>query len=76
MLPHSLTFDDKLNIAAQRIYEETYGLSVVDLLIMEDLSLDGISGGVSGITNKTIYTWNMIYSQEAMKNHVHMKVYG
>lgn len=46
----SLTYDDKLNILAQKIYEETYGLSVVDMLIMEDNSLDGISGGVSGIT--------------------------
>ncbi|HPU63193.1 MAG TPA: hypothetical protein PK304_03475 [Mobilitalea sp.] len=46
-----LTFDDKINILAQRIYEETYGLSVVDQLIMEDISLDSISGGVSGITS-------------------------
>jgi len=46
----SLSFDDKLNILAQRIYEETYGLSVVDLLIMDDTSLDSVSGGVSGIT--------------------------
>jgi len=46
----SLTFDDKINILAQRIYEETYGLSVVDLLIMEDISLDSVSGGVSGAT--------------------------
>lgn len=45
-----LTFDDKINILAQRIYEETYGLSVIDLLVMEDISLDSISGGVSGIT--------------------------
>lgn len=50
-MPVSLTFDDKLNILAQRIYEETYGLSVVDQLIMEDISLDSISGGVSGITS-------------------------
>lgn len=49
-IPVSLTFDDKLNILAQRIYEETYGLSVVDLMVMEDISLDSISGGVSGIT--------------------------
>ncbi len=45
-----LSFDDKLNILTQRIYENTYGLSVVDLLIMEDESLDSVSGGVSGIT--------------------------
>ncbi|HHT88930.1 MAG TPA: Flp pilus assembly complex ATPase component TadA [Clostridiales bacterium] len=68
MLPHSLTFDDKLNIAAQRIYEETYGLSVVDLLIMEDLSLDGISGGVSGITNK-----NYLYMEDDIQSGSHEK---
>ena len=45
-----LSFDDKLNILSQRVYEDTYGLSVVDLLIMED-TLDSISGGVSGITS-------------------------
>jgi pilus assembly protein CpaF len=45
-----LSYDDKLNIITQRIYEETYGLSVVDLMIMEDESLDSVSGGVSGIT--------------------------
>lgn len=51
LMPISLSYDDKLNILAQRIYEETYGLSVVDLLIMEDKSIDSISGGVSGITS-------------------------
>lgn len=49
-LNKELTFDDKLNILTQRIYQETYGLSIVDMMIMEDDSLDGISGGVSGIT--------------------------
>ncbi len=46
----TLTYDDKLNILTQRVYEETYGLSIVDLMIVEDDSLDGISGGISGIT--------------------------
>lgn len=45
-----LSYDDKLNILTQRIYEETYGLSVVDMMIMEDNSLDSISGGISGST--------------------------
>jgi len=45
-----LSYDDKLNILTQRIYQETYGLSVVDMLIMEDESVDSVSGGVSGIT--------------------------
>jgi Flp pilus assembly protein, ATPase CpaF len=45
-----LSYDDKLNVLTQRIYEETFGLSVVDLMIMEDDSLDSVSGGVSGVT--------------------------
>lgn len=48
-LAFPLSFDDKLNILTQRIYQETYGLSVVDLMIMEDDSLDSVSGGISGI---------------------------
>lgn len=54
MIPIILTFDDKLNVLAQRIYEETYGLSVADLLIMEDISIDGVSGGVSGVTRDNL----------------------
>ena len=54
-----LSFDDKLNILSQRIYEKTYGLSVADILIMEDISLDSISGGVSGIT-----TYNFRYMED------------
>ncbi len=50
VLYQPLNYDDKLNILAQRIYEETYGLSVVDILVMEDDSIDCISGGISGIT--------------------------
>lgn len=49
-----LSYDDKLNILTQRIYEETYGLSVTDLLIMEDASIDGISGGTSGGTDDNV----------------------
>lgn len=45
-----LSYDDMLNIITQRIYQSTYGLSVVDMLIMEDQSVDGVSGGISGIS--------------------------
>lgn len=45
-----LTYVDKLEIIAQRIYQSIRGLGVVDEL--RDLScLDGVSGGVSGITD-------------------------
>jgi len=50
----TLSYDDKLNVLTQIVYEETYGLSVVDLLIMEDDSLDGILAGVSGITKEDV----------------------
>ena len=49
-----LSYDDKLNIVTQRIYEMRYGLSVVDQFIMEDNSLDSISGGISGITTENV----------------------
>lgn len=68
MTSHTLSFDDKLNVLAQRIYEETYGLSAVDLLIMEDISLDSISGGVSGIT-----TSNYVYMEDDILSGSHKK---
>jgi pilus assembly protein CpaF len=58
-----LSYDDKLNVLSQRVYEETYGLSVVDMLIMEDTSLDSISGGVSGLT-----TYNARFIEDEIKS--------
>lgn len=43
----SLTFDDKLEIVVQRVYQQYKGYSVVDDI--RDMNIDGISGGVSGI---------------------------
>ncbi len=43
---YPLTYVDKLNIIAQKIYEDTRGNGPVDRLFY--LVLDGISGGVSG----------------------------
>ena len=43
----TLTFDDKLEIVVQRIYQEYKGFSVVDDI--RDMNIDGVSGGVSGI---------------------------
>ncbi len=43
----TLTFDDKLEIVVQRIYQEYKGYSVVDDI--RDMNIDGVSGGVSGI---------------------------
>ncbi|NLL73646.1 MAG: Flp pilus assembly complex ATPase component TadA [Clostridiales bacterium] len=73
---HTLTFDDKLNVLSQRIYEETYGLSVVDLLIMEDTSIDGISGGVSGMTSSNFrYVEDEISSASYRKSNTYESVW-
>lgn len=42
----ALDYYDKLNIVTQRVYELSYGLSVVDIL--RDMKLDGINCGTSG----------------------------
>lgn len=41
-----LTYDDKLKLIAQRIYQMYKGFSVIDEI--RDMSVDGVSGGVSG----------------------------
>lgn len=43
----SLSFEDKINILVQRIYQSTKGLGVIDEV--RDQSVNGISLGVSGI---------------------------
>ncbi|MEG2348779.1 MAG: ATPase, T2SS/T4P/T4SS family [Clostridia bacterium] len=43
----TLSFEDKLEILVQRIYQKYKGYSVVDDI--RDMNIDGISGGVSGI---------------------------
>ncbi len=43
----SISFDDKLEIVVQRIYQKYKGYSVVDDI--RDMNIDGVSGGVSGI---------------------------
>jgi pilus assembly protein CpaF len=42
-----LTFDDKLEIVVQRVYQLYKGYSIVDDI--RDMNIDGVSGGVSGI---------------------------
>ncbi len=45
--PETLSFEDKLEIVVQRVYQEYKGYSVVDDI--RDMNIDGVSGGVSGI---------------------------
>ena len=42
-----LTYDDKLNVIVQRIYQKYKGYSSID--DVRDMNIDGISGGVSGM---------------------------
>ncbi len=42
-----LTFDDKLMVIVQRIYQQYKGYSSIDEI--RDMNIDGISGGVSGL---------------------------
>lgn len=42
-----ISFEDKLNIIVQRIYQLYKGFSVIDDI--RDMKIDGVSGGVSGI---------------------------
>ncbi len=48
-----MSFEDKLEIIVQRVYERTHGLSVVDEI--RDQRCDGLSLGVSGIPIDFIY---------------------
>ncbi len=48
-----LSFEDRLNILSQRIYQNYKGFSVIDEL--RDMNIDGISGGVSGLPESFMY---------------------
>ncbi len=48
----SLTFYDKVNIIAQRIYEELYGLGCIDILAYSDINEVGIAND-----GRYIYAW-------------------
>ncbi|MGV2887629.1 pilus assembly protein CpaF [Paenibacillus taichungensis] len=52
----ALSFEDKLMIIVQRIYQEYKGFSVIDEL--RDMKIDGVSGGVSGIPIDKIEPWD------------------
>jgi len=43
----SLSFQDKLNVVVQRIYQHYKGYSSIDEI--RDMNIDGVSGGVSGL---------------------------
>lgn len=54
----NLTFEEKISILTQRIYEMYRGLGVIDEL--RDMKIDGISGGVSGAEGNYKSVWAFI----------------
>lgn len=48
----TLTFNDKLNVVVQRIYQQYKGYSSIDEI--RDMNIDGVSGGVSGLPESFI----------------------
>lgn len=56
-----LDFKDKLEIIAQKIYQETKGLGVIDEI--RDMHIDGLSCGVSGLTSNL-----EIYKEKEIEN--------
>lgn len=54
------SFEDKLNIISQRIYQLYKGLGVIDEI--RDMRIDGVSGGVSGIPPTFHEEWDITTS--------------
>ena len=48
-----LSYEDKLEIVTQAVYEKYKGLGVIDEI--RDMNIDGVSGGVSGVTDADFY---------------------
>ena len=57
-----LTFEDKINILTQWIYERIYGHGVIDEI--RDMNIDGVSGGVGGLSDQTYYYVEEVMSEE------------
>lgn len=47
-----LSYEDKLHIIVQRIYERYKGFGVIDEI--RDMNIDGVSGGVSGVQDQVV----------------------
>ncbi|NLZ82583.1 MAG: Flp pilus assembly complex ATPase component TadA [Clostridiales bacterium] len=65
-----LTYVDKLEVLTQRIYQETYGFSIMDEI--RDMKIDGCSGGVSGISSGQYnYMEEIMESADIVNNHTY-----
>lgn len=63
----NLKYEDKLKIIVQRVYEKYKGFGVIDEI--RDMNIDGVSGGVSGVTNNDMSTSENVgaYLNKALK---------
>ena len=50
---YNLSFEDKMMIVCQRVYQYYKGYSVIDEV--RDMNIDGVSGGVSGLPDAFMY---------------------
>jgi len=66
---NKLDYSDKLNIIVQRIYQQYKGFGVIDEI--RDMSIDGVSGGVSGIPTSMQIVEDEIDLMYGMKNLKH-----
>ncbi len=60
-----LTFDDKLEIIVQRIYQYYRGFGVIDEI--RDMAIDGVSGGVSGYSGYSSDMEDELQLQQRMR---------
>jgi pilus assembly protein CpaF len=58
----SIKYADKLEIVAQRIYQQYKGHGVIDEI--RDMSIDGVSAGVSGLSNVFYHYTEDMYSND------------
>lgn len=70
----SLSYMDQLELVTQRIYQNFKGLGVIDEL-RDHGCLDGVSGGVNGITNGDYNYMEEIVSQERGGNYKYDSVW-
>ncbi|AWP25201.1 MULTISPECIES: Flp pilus assembly complex ATPase component TadA [Paenibacillus] len=70
-----LTYHDKLNIVVQRIYQRYKGFGVIDEI--RDMTIDGVSGGVSGLPSNLQSIENELELMDSMKkpNQGHQSVW-
>lgn len=67
----ALTFEDKLSVVVQRIYQRYKGYSAIDEI--RDMNIDGVSGGVSGLPESflsQVAQTDADYLKQAMDNKV------